>query len=456
MAHVAPFRGIRYNPSRIADLAEVTTPPYDVISEAEQEAFHERHPRNVIRLILNRSAEGDTPEENPHTRAARCFRDWLDTGVLVRDPAPALYLTRVDFPMGGTVVRRYGLIASVRLEPFHRGIILPHERTFSKVKSERLDLMKQCHANFSPIFSTFPDAEGLMDRLRRSVHGVAPSAEFTDADGHRHLLWPLTDPDLHQVTRRAMADRKIYIADGHHRYETALAYRDWVADRTPNFTADHPANHVMMYLCAMQDPGLVILPAHRMLESVPDQRRRALLDGAAPFFDITAVSLNGNGAPAAARTCTRMLDQARDRDHAIGVFIKDRPEFWVISLKPGVMEERYARRLPPPLRSLDVTVLTQLVLSDLLSVEQERLDDNRWITYTSRAEAAVERVLSGGCDMAFLLNPTRMEQVREIAENGLIMPRKSTYFYPKVVTGQVLKALGPPPSLSHSPRARRA
>lgn len=437
MAEVSPFRGIRYNPEKIHDMSKVVAPPYDVISAKEQAAFYARHPQNVIRLILNMPTENDCDGDDCHTRAAGCYASWLRDGVLIQDDIPSLYLTSLDFPMGDDTVRRFGLIAAVRLAPFEKGIVLPHERTFSKIKSERLALMKRCHTNFSPIFSVYADSEDLLGFLRKAALEKAPEMDFTDIDGFRHRMWRIADPSVVGHVANAMAQKRIYIADGHHRYETALVYRDWVAENTPDFSDDHPANSVMMCLSSMEDPGLVILPAHRMLRRIDAAMRERLLREAPRYFEMTSMPAEGN--------LDRLQDalEKGERRHTLAFFMKDDPDFHVLTLKPGVMERELGNELPAALLDLDVTVLTQLILINIFGFGQEDLDDNTRIHYSSRMAAAVEGVAVGGSDIAFLINPTRMSQVREIAESGLIMPRKSTFFYPKVITGQVIKSLAP-------------
>ncbi|MBS3809906.1 MAG: DUF1015 domain-containing protein, partial [Desulfobacterales bacterium] len=270
MAEILPFCGIRYSQEKIRDLSEVVTPPYDVISEEEQEAYYQRHPNNVIRLDKAKATPGDTDTDTPYTRAAADFRRWLEQGVLIRDETPSFYLTSVGFSVNGEPITRYGLIAAVRLEPFESGVILPHEETFSKVKSERLELMKACHANFSHIFSIYSDRNNILATLKAEAEKKQPEAAFTDDSGHFHRMWKISDPEICRQVTGALKQRRLFIADGHHRYETALNYREWVRQNTPDFDENHPANFIMMYLCAVEDQGLIILPTHRLLPEVPE------------------------------------------------------------------------------------------------------------------------------------------------------------------------------------------
>lgn len=442
MAEILPFHGILYNPEKIEAIADVVTPPYDVISDAERDAFYRRHPHSVIRLDKGRPEAADNAQANPHTRAADYFRKWLREGVLTRDANPAFYMTSVEFPLNDRPVIRFGLIAKVRLEPFERGVVLPHETTFSKVKTERLELMKACHANFSQIFSIFSDQTRILDYLKNLVDAEPPVFDFKDDAGHRHRMWRITDPNVHQAVSENFKDKKLFIADGHHRYETALNYRKWLMASTPDFSPDHPANFTMMYLCAVQDPGLIILPTHRMITRLPEKDRDDFLTAAQSFFDIETHEM----IPSDAARTRQKLRQAminRTGERRFGVFIKGRPAFYILKLKPNVMDREFGNTIEAPLRELDVIVLTRLILGKLLKFDDVMLDDHDRIHFSSREMDAISAVADGSHDMAFILNPTTNEQVTHIAEKGLIMPRKSTYYFPKAISGQVMRSLTP-------------
>ena len=442
MAKIVPFRGIVYNPRKVENLADVATPPYDVISHQEQIGFYDRHPRNIIRLILGKTYETDTETDNRYTRSAACFRDWLSEGVLVQDESAALYLTSLEFPLHSQPVTRWGLIALVGLEPFDKGVILPHEKTFSRIKSERLDLMKSCHANFSPVFSLYPDSEQvILHELQAACTGKSPDMKFTDIEGQIQKLWRITDPAVQQKISGYMKEKSIFIADGHHRYETALNYRQWVSENTPGFSPDHPANYIMMYLCGMEDPGLVILPAHRVLRTVDPEIKDRFISAARDFFDITSFAIEPESLLLSEpENWDSIMETRQNRTH-IGVVAGNRSKVWLLAVKPGVMKHLYGQEMSDNLLELDVTVLTRLILIDLLGLDRGKLDSPETITYSSRIKTALKSVRSGDAEMAFILNPTRIDQVQRIAESGEIMPRKSTYFYPKVITGQVINRL---------------
>ncbi len=443
MAKIIPFRGILYNPEKITNMADIVAPPFDVISEEEQHKFHECHHQNIIRLTLGKTREDDTANNNRSTRAANYFNTWLLERILVQDKTPAFYLTAHEFNLENRSITRYGLIALIGLEPFERGIVLPHERTFSRIKSERLELMKACQANFSAIFSMYTDEKNeILDALKDAALTGPPVMDFTEKNDHRHKLWRITDTSVHRSVSKAMKEKKIFIADGHHRYETALNYRNWLSANSPEFNGSHPANYVMMYLCSMEDPGLVILPAHRMLNEVPPEARASIIQKAEDYFDIITIPYKGAQRTKARSRFISIL-KSNTSNNCIGIFMKDRPELYLLILKPGVMAQKFGEELPESLRNIDVTVLTRLIFMEILGFDQERLDNEKLIAYSSIAEEAIDAVAAGKHDIAFILNPTKIEQVRKIAEANLIMPRKATYFYPKVITGQVMNTLNP-------------
>jgi uncharacterized protein (DUF1015 family) len=437
MAEIIPFRGTLYNPGKIDNMANVIAPPFDIISEQEQLEYHESHPHNIIRLTLGKTHENDTRTNNRYTRSADCFNKWLSNHIMERDKTPAFYLTAMEFPFENRIVTRYGLIALVGLEPFEKGVVLPHEKTFPNVKSERLELMKACHANFSPIFSLYSDNENrVLDELKNATFNKTADNAFTDNNGQKHMLWRITDKAVHRYVSDDLKDKIIYIADGHHRYETALNYRDWLSAKRPDFKGDHPANYVMMYLCSMEDPGLIILPAHRMLTAA----RASLIKKARPYFDIITIPYK-DGQRAEARDQFISILKSNNSKNCIGVFMKDRRELYLLTLKSGVMDQMFSHELPEVIRNIDVTVLSRLIFIEILGFDQSRHDNEKLIAYSSIAKDAIDAVDAGRHDITFILNPTKIQQVLDIAEAGLIMPRKATYFFPKVITGQVLNKL---------------
>jgi len=440
MATVKPFRGVLYNPEKIPDSAAVTTPPYDVISPDEQASFYERHPNNVIRLILGQAKMTDNALDNPHTRSASFYRQWISEGILKQEDRPALYLKSITYLHEEKTITRYGLIALVGLEPFENRIILPHEKTFSKVRSERLELMKATHCNYCPIFSLYPDDGGLLSSLEQAVDKSSPLIDFRDDQSHRHQLWRILDPEIHRRVATAMQDKRLFIADGHHRYETALNFREYLKETDPSFSDRHPANYVLMYLCSMSDPGLIILPAHRLLKAISPEDLRQAMEKFRTYFEVTEHPFSQTDRGRVEREFLVALNNGENRQ-CMGMYAHNSPIFYLLTLKSGVMDQLFADELEASLRLLDVTVLTRLVFMKILGFDQIRLDNEQLIGYASTADKAFQSIDTGTYDVAFILNPTRIEQVQDVAQKGLIMPRKSTYFYPKVKSGLVMNTL---------------
>jgi len=441
MAKIKPFKGIYYNPEKIYDLKDVTAPPYDVISPNEQQNYYKLHPQNIIRLILGRTSNLDTSQNNRYTRAAVTFEKWLAESILIQDRSPALYLTSVEFILENKKIERFGLIALVGLEPFEKGIVLPHEKTFSRVKSERLELIKRCQANFSSIFSLYSDrSSNILNALKDAACSKTADMNFVDDKGQRHQLWRITDKAAQRNFCKDMEAQNLFIADGHHRYETALNYRNWVASNNPDFDENHPANYVMMYLCSMEDPGLIILPAHRILRSVQDSKLDGFIEKAQKYFNITTIPISVNNKEKTKMEFISSL-KANASTNSIGVFMANRQAYYLLVLKPNIMSQLFGHELSNSLQSLDVIVLTRLIFIEILGFDQASLDNEKLISYSSVANQALAAVETDENDIAFILNSTKIEQVRKIAEEGLIMPRKSTYFFPKVITGQVINNL---------------
>ncbi|MBI9075486.1 MAG: DUF1015 domain-containing protein [Desulfatibacillum sp.] len=435
MATIAPFKGILFAPEKVKDIAKVLTPPYDVISPEEQEAFYQAHPNSVIRLILGKTTPEDNEGNNPHSRAAKHYQDWQAEGVLIRDTEPCFYLLATEFEALGQKHERLGLVAAVRLEPFSTGAVLPHEQTYSKVKSERLALFKKVHANFSSIFSLFPDSDGgAFARMAQVIKTQSPDVDVTDHAGCRQRMWRITDPETQAYLSQKVGEESVYIADGHHRYETSLAFMEWLEAENPGIPQDHPARSVMMYLSSMADPGMIILAAHRMLARMDAKAKAAFLEKAPEYFDITEFD-----ASTAQEAFLAALEAQTERT-AVGVALTGDP-LRLMVIKPEAMNKVFEGKIAPELRDLDVTVLRGLIFLKLLGLTETDMDDATLISYDTKHRDVLAKVAKGEVVAGFILNATKIQHVRAVAKAGLTMPRKSTYFYPKVITGMVMKSL---------------
>jgi uncharacterized protein (DUF1015 family) len=442
MLTIAPFRGLTYNYHREKDLARLVAPPYDVISTEEQRAFYQADAHNVIRLILGEKKTGDSDWDNRYTRAADTFQRWQSNRVFIRAPEPCLYLTAMTYdPGNGLPIRtRWGLIALAKIEEEGSGVILPHERTFSAHKEDRLKLYRACGAQFSQIFGLYDDRENTVLNACRASADLTPQMDFQLKDGTRHQLWILEDPLLFRQVATAMKEKNIFIADGHHRYETSRNYRNLMRSRHGRKPENKAYEFVMMYLSNMRDEGLTILPSHRMLKKVPEFAEASFFDKAAKWFEIEAYPVTGDANEA--ETAKEMLQNAGKQNTSFAFFLHGSEKWWVLTLKPG-MEAAMGDDLHASLKKLDVEVLSHLVFQKCLEFTAEGLDDDEIFHYQSNTAEALSTVASGEYQMTFLLNATKIEHVTEVAENGLVMPRKSTYFYPKVLTGLVFNKIDP-------------
>ncbi|MDR9788156.1 MAG: DUF1015 domain-containing protein [Peptococcaceae bacterium MAG4] len=486
MAIVIPIKGLRYNPALISNLKEVVTPPYDVIDAAAQEKYYKCSPYNIIRLEYGKDLPGDNESCNRYTRAAADFKSWLESRVLTPESSPALYLYEQEFTIGGERKVRSGFICGVKLEPYEKGVILPHEETMPKHKADRLKLMRACRANFSPIFSLYEDREKRVETvLREAVEGTAPDVDFTDEWGESHRLWVITSGEVINKVQQAMAGKRIFIADGHHRYETALNFKREQAAReteASGFTAesvavtsscsvtpenagscarteDHAYNYVMMTLVNLYDPGLVVLPTHRLVKNIREIDLPELVDRLKESFLVEEFPLAPDRSnfqeflqDLAERGKVRP-DQAsgsgpggRDtvnphRSHAFGMYAGDNRLYLLTHLNNRQLDQVMPPGKSRAWQNLDVSVLHTLIIEKHLGICGELRARAEHITYTREEEGALAAVDSGAYQLAFFLNPTPVEEVIEVAGNGEKMPQKSTFFYPKLITGLVVNRL---------------
>lgn len=451
MADVRPLPGIRYAPE--SDLAAAVTPPYDVISPEAQARYYARDPRNIIRLELGRDERGDDELDNRYTRAALTFAEWRLSGVLRQD-APALYLyeQRFSVPGAGGARKRRGLFARVRIEPWEEGVVLPHERTLSKPKDDRLKLTRATAATLSPIMALYDDPDGELAALLSKTARRKSEVAFTDEAGEEHRLWPLRDAALIARAGQFFRDRQLYIADGHHRYETALAYREELRETRRELPPDDAANFTLMALSAIEDPGLVVLPTHRVVRGIAPERLTVFRDELSAYFEVSPLGEPGGLATLNVTETLAALTAAGEGGRRVA-FVMVTPD-GAFLLRQTAGGEDAMDALDPARagehtgvseawRRLDVAALHELVLTRGLGVNEQMVRAGEGVTYTRDASATIEAVRSGadGAQLAFLLNPTPPTAIRDVARAGDRMPQKSTYFYPKLITGLVINPL---------------
>jgi uncharacterized protein (DUF1015 family) len=441
MAFIRPLRGIRYNQEKIGDLAAVIAPPYDVISPDEQARLHSMSDYNVVHLELGQDLPGDDETNNRYARARSFLDRWLAEGTLAVEPAPTFYVHRHDFSFRGARLSRLGLIAGVRLEDWSSGIVLPHENTLSRPKIDRMTLLRACECNLSPVMVLYEDAH-VRQRLADYVEGRHPVALAVEQDGQEHSLWAITEADLTDGITSRLAPNPLFIADGHHRYETALQYRkDLEAVRGP-LPADHPANFVMATLFDFADPGLVILPTHRMVRGLNEAWLADAPTALARFFDVQTFPVDPDHAGEALSELLAAMQRARTEAHAFGIYGLDRGLLHLVTLpRDRARELRLVGQGSAAYRQLDVSILHDFVLSELLGVDAARVQDGQDVAFTRDEMAALTAVRDGQCQLAIFLNSALPREIRDVAGAGDRMPQKSTYFYPKLPTGLVLNSL---------------
>lgn len=442
MAEIAPFRGLRYNLNEVPDLRQVVIPPYDVISKKEQELFHRKNPHNMIRLELGETTAHDSSQDNPHTRAKSYLEDWMRTATLIRDEQPAIYYYELDYSLTPrTRQTRYGFICLLRLEEFGGGGVRPHERTFQAVKNERLNLMLACKANLSPVFALYADPPQLVDHQLKMGRDSEAFFAFEDDSGMRHRIWPVTNGQAVRQVRALMVDKAIFIADGHHRYETALNYRDLQRKQFPDAPATASFEYIMVYLSNMNQGGLTILPTHRLLRTLGAWEPARFLARAHTFFDITKYEADEVGLQ---KWRNQLAMVGLNKSVAIGFYSGKVGLLYLLKAKSEEIGSYLTeRKIPPVLHDLDVVVLDEVIFRSLLGVSESLLADENNIHFKHDLTAAFSGVQSSDYEVGFFVNPTRIEQVQDVATAGLIMPHKSTYFYPKVGSGLVINLLNP-------------
>jgi uncharacterized protein (DUF1015 family) len=428
MAEIVPFAGLRYDLARVGDAARVLAPPYDVIGEAERSELEARDPHNVVRVELPRG-EGDAR----YGAAANLLRAWVAEGVLRRDPTPSMYVYEQQFQWAGKSYTRQGLITAVKLEPFDKRVVLPHEHTLTGPKEDRRKLLVATRTQISQVFGLYRDAEGVAKAELEAITAAAPAMDATTPDSTRHRLWVVAEAARLNRLANILRDKQILIADGHHRYETMVGLRGELRGQG-GAGAREPADHGAMYLARAEDPGLLVLPTHRLVRGLSDFSQSAFLSGAAAAFDVIP------GDETTAQTVEARLSQlsvGEDGQPRVVFGLRaagKRGPTWLV-LKPIVDLSALG---PPSLRNLDVTVLHGVLLGPLLGIDASAMAKQSNLLYTHDTSEALARVDAGEVQAAFLMNATSVSQVLDACEQGHVLPQKSTYFQPKLATGLVM------------------
>jgi uncharacterized protein (DUF1015 family) len=412
MAKVFPFRSLRYALNKVP-IEKVVTQPYDKISKEMQDRYYALHPNNIIRIILGEPTPEDTASNNVYTRAAAYLKEWRSSGVLEQLPAPAFFVYYQRFAVPGTneVRVRKGFVGAGQLEDYRNKIVFPHERTLTGPKKDRQELLRHTRTQFEQIFMLYEDSEKRIDNRLDEIARQKPDIQIDDEYGVQHTVWIVSDPPTVEFIQQQMTDKKLIIADGHHRYETALGFRE-------EMRGEKGSDRIPMTFFNMNSPGLTILPTHRVLSNLPGFDLKSLIAKASEFFDIVT-SNSGDSV-------------------IIGIFAEGKET--LLRLKPSLNLAALMPDLSENQRKLDVVVLHRLIVEKCLGISEEAVKKESHITYVRGRDVAVKMV-QNGAQVAFLLNPTRLDQMRDIAYEGNVMPQKSTDFYPKVLSGLTMYVL---------------
>lgn len=429
MVHVAPFKGIQYNKTKIKTLDAVMSPPYDIISDTMQQHLYDQDPHNFVRLILNKIQPTDTDTDNRYTRAKVLFDDWQQDQILTPTATPAIYPYQVDYTTKGQKKQMHGFFILLRLDPDYK-TVKAHEKTLSKPKADRLNLLRACKANLEPIQLMYMDQH---DTIRKAIDKArgTPQIQVKGYDGFTHTLWKIDDPTALASTVNALKDKTLFIADGHHRYQTSINYAtEQQQGKTPDPNA--PYNYIMVVLCNMFDPGLSILPTHRLI-TLPDADFAELEEHLGKYFTIEKTSLTGKKTPEE-RGAAAMAALATTSQHKFGLYTRN--GYWVLTLNDEGVMDKIASEHSKTWRTLDVSILHKLILEEILGITEKNIEDH--VKYTRVDAEAIQFVDDGRYDFSFSLNATRIEQLKAIADAQEVMPQKSTYFLPKMLSGLVM------------------
>lgn len=416
MAEVIPFKGILYNPEKI-DATSVIAPPYDIVTPELKDELYRRSPYNIIRIDYGRDEEGDNERCNRYTRASGCLNEWIENGILRQDESPSFYCYQISYKIGEREKTITGLMGAVRIEDIGKGRIRPHEVTYSKPKADRLNIIRFCRANISPIFSLYSGKERLISSILRHVIRKEPFLEARNGDSFVHRIWRIDNTESIEMIKKEFSDKDIFIADGHHRYETALEFRNEMKDRGLLKTGLEPFNYVLMFLANIEDNGLTLLPTHRIIRMNDTKQLKEML---IPYFEIKALDLKTD------KGTEEILKAIESNGCLLGMFLKGEDRFYSLKLKSPVNEIDAHESL----KGLGVTVLHDFIFKKVFGIED--------FEYEMDIATVLKKVRNGQYHAAFFLTPTRIEDVKRVALAGQRMPPKSTYFYPKLLTGMVI------------------
>lgn len=423
MADIRPFRAIRYNPQKIQRLQDVISPPYDVISKSQQARLYQAHPNNFVRLILGKEKKPDNNRSNKYLRAKQALNEWLKKKILIQDDTPAIYAYEQSFRLENKAFKRNGFIALLRLESADKGVILPHEKTFCKPKKDRLSLLKATQANLCPVFGMYRDPDNKIAAILEEARRM-PSLAKVEFEGVKNRLWKIADKNTIEDVVRLMRSKKIFIADGHHRYETAGHYH-----RLMKKSKDLESGWIMMYFADLHSEGLKVLPTHRVIRGIDGSVLKNILSLLSPDFSVVKIT--------SSRELFSRLKSSGDKEHPFGLCL-GKGKYYLLKLKECRKIKRAGANLSSPYLKLDTVILHKLILEKILRLKNK---ENNFILYTRDEKEALRLVEGRKYKIAFFMNPPKAIQISAIAEAAQKMPHKSTYFYPKPISGLLINSL---------------
>jgi uncharacterized protein (DUF1015 family) len=420
MAEVIPFKGILYDPQKV-DATSVVAPPYDIVTPELRDELYKRSPFNIIRIDFGKDEADDNEHINRYTRASSMLSDWLRQGILYEDPEPSFYCYEIQYTSNNNKKTLKGLIGAVRLEKLGSGKIHTHEMTYSKPKADRLNILRFCRANISPIFSLYSSKEKITSRILENITRKKPFLEAKNGEGFLHRLWKINNRKSIEDIKKEMADKDIFIADGHHRYEVSLEFKREMEEKIKRQKSEYRNwNYVMMLLVNIEDNGLTILPTHRIASVKGDMDIKKMLSN---YFHISTIPYDDSAITKAKNDMFKVMNK---RQHSFGMLIKGQNAFHVLEFKGSYTDIN----THDSLRHVDATILHKLIFEKILGIHE--------FNYEMDSDIVIQKVINGSFHIAFFLNPTKIDDVKKVALAGQRMPPKSTYFYPKLLTGMVL------------------
>lgn len=434
MATIAPFKGVRYNSKAVGPLGCLVGPSRDVISEQEKKAYYALHPLNFCRLLFPEDINGESCE-----RSAAYLKQWLNSGHLIRDRRPGLYVYEISYKLPGDIrtYRRTGFSCLLRLEEYSASVVRPHERTFSGVKEHLVKSLDRCQANLSQIFCFYDDPKQKMIETLKAARWNSPDMEFKDAEGIEHKVWRIHQPDVIRDVTQLASEMPFYIADGHHRYESCLAYSRYMQRSQPGHDPLSAFNFTLAHAVCMQDPGITLLPAHRLLKNLEGLDISRFIERMRPYFNIESCELYASNRRQAQAQLAYLKSHAGKRT-ALGLVVHGSSIFYLLTLKPQALD---MLDIHPCKEDLDAEILSQLVLGKGLGLGRQDRGNEQLFTFESDHFKAMDMVRSGVAQLGVLVNPTRIEQVKRVADAGLFMPRKSSNFFPKIAAGLLVNPM---------------